>query len=168
MHLEHIEDNLRIISNKIKDWTEDPFMQLEDKHLLIYCGNDTLANYLMRQMDDRNTDNLIKNYFMKATQIIFIGYDGIQGIDEKYELERYGYPFVTVDVMLKSQGRLGAEILYNLFENREKTKYQNTELIQPKLVVSTNNAAGIFNNKTIFQETNQILTDGSAELSYGE
>lgn len=164
MHLEHIEDNIRILSNKINDWAADPFMQLEGKDLLIYCGNDTLANHLMRQMDDKNGDNPIKNYLIKARKIVFIGYDGIQGIDGKYELERFGHPFVTVDVMLKSQGRLSAEILYNIFENRGKAKYRSIELIQPRLVINTDNRAGILNHKTMPYEINQIYTGGSTEL----
>lgn len=129
----NVQENLELFNRKIKIWKNDSSMDLKNKNVIVFCGNDAIAKEIMIQMNDKHYINPIKEYFKEVANIVFLGYDGIRGSDGEYELDSFGYNYVTIDVLPQNQGRQGAEILYCMLENKKEPIYKK-DIVYPEIV----------------------------------
>lgn len=97
------------------DWAKNNAFDNAD--VFVYCGNDNLAAKIMQTLNSFKPSNL-KSAFSKCRNIIFIGYDGLKDINNDWMLLKYGYNFITADVVPFKQGvAIGNKALDLLFKN---------------------------------------------------
>lgn len=106
----NVENESRGIINYFRRLHEDG--KLCGKSLVLFCGNDTIADFIMREY--LNLGSEIRTVFSELKHIVFVGYDGIKDIDGQYMLQKYPCSSYTVDVDSQRQGIIAAELAHKL------------------------------------------------------
>lgn len=110
------------------NWAENGDFNNSD--VFIYCGNDNIASALMQALNSFKNSNL-KSAFSQCRNIIFIGYDGLKDINNDWMLSKFGYNYITIDVVPFKQGNaIGNMAIDLMFNNASSCVY----LEQPELV----------------------------------
>ncbi len=95
--------------NRVKAYFRDNTNPLiEERCLLLYCGNDNVALYLAKRLDIIKTGSLPLSAYKK---VVVIGYDGIVGTTGNSILEETPYDYATVDTLPVNQGETAAKLL---------------------------------------------------------
>lgn len=139
---------VEMLELRFGEWLKNEDRGLENQTLFIFFGNDSIALAVSKTYHTDSSSN-IRKYFDSANNVVFIGYDGIQGHDGQIALSSIPADFMTVNVIPAVQGRETGRLMLDFLT---KPNIENGILISPQLIESVSTKMKVRKSKTVNPE----------------
>lgn len=109
--------DFEFIKSKIEFCIENNLNDTNVTELVLFLGNDDCCRLIMKDYVENQQSKFAQ--LLKKYNVIFIGYDGLKNDLNEYVIHEYNLNSITIDVDIEKQGRLVAETMIEVLNNKD-------------------------------------------------